>query len=258
MTSAKTTRCPKYQELADMLINEITTSSLSVGEKLPGEQELVWKYGVSRYTVRAALRILEDLGIVSRRRGRGTFLTSKQPFRMYQQTIRSIQDMTQLPENCRRQLVQKDVVQTNHYLAKLLGCPVGTKWGVYSLIRADSTNTEPLCWQDIYVKPALERSCKWMLNESGVGSPHDYAKLDSLSHKTIVDVRATRIREHMAAPLKVATDGPALVITRRYIDKDDVPYCISVLHDPADRFTYSFELARERVEIEAGHSGYEK
>ena len=44
---------------------------------LPGEQALASDFGVSRVTLRRALAALEDEGLISRRRGAGTFLTER-------------------------------------------------------------------------------------------------------------------------------------------------------------------------------------
>ncbi len=51
---------------------------LEVGEfttEFPTDNELIGQYNVSRHTVREAVRHLQDEGIVSRERGRGTFVT---------------------------------------------------------------------------------------------------------------------------------------------------------------------------------------
>ncbi len=44
-------------------------------EEFPTDNELIGRYGVSRHTVREAMRRLQDEGVVSRERGRGTFVT---------------------------------------------------------------------------------------------------------------------------------------------------------------------------------------
>jgi DNA-binding GntR family transcriptional regulator len=243
MSLAKSKPPLKYKKLAETLIKRIESGRLSIGDKMPGELGLVAKYKVSRFTVRAAMQVLEQMGMVSRDRGRGTVVTSQRPFRMYQQTIRTFADMTEFPVNEKRQRVSKETVQAQQSLAKFLGCDAGTKWILYSMIRTHSSHPLPLCWQDIYMRPSLEQYCKWIPTEEGVGTAKEYAILNSNWRQTIVDVMAEEISEDMADALQVAAGTAALVAKWRYLDSDDVPYCVGVRHYPAERFMYSFKHA---------------
>lgn len=62
----------KAQSLADALALRITTGRLSEGSWLPSERELAQEYGADRSTVRRALLILNERGLVTVRRGTGT------------------------------------------------------------------------------------------------------------------------------------------------------------------------------------------
>jgi GntR family transcriptional regulator len=66
-----------------------------VGSLLPTELELSERYGVSRHTIRIALRELQDLGLVSRRKKVGTRVEAIAPTSNYLQSITSIEDLVQ-------------------------------------------------------------------------------------------------------------------------------------------------------------------
>ena len=83
MSPARSARLPKYKKLAKTLINKIESGRLSIGDKLPGELDLMAQYKVSRFTVREAMRVLQQAGRVSRARGSGTVVTSERPFRLF-------------------------------------------------------------------------------------------------------------------------------------------------------------------------------
>lgn len=55
-----------YEQLADLLRERITSGDLLEGERLPSETALAEQAGVSRSTVREALRTLEQAGLIAR------------------------------------------------------------------------------------------------------------------------------------------------------------------------------------------------
>lgn len=61
-------------EILTRLQQGIRDGMLSVGDKLPSERELAESFGVSRNSVREALRALEALGVIEVRHGDGTFI----------------------------------------------------------------------------------------------------------------------------------------------------------------------------------------
>lgn len=63
---------PLWAQLADDLVARLDGGDFT--ERFPTEHELMAQYGVSRHTVRDALRRLRDDGLLSAERGRGTFV----------------------------------------------------------------------------------------------------------------------------------------------------------------------------------------
>lgn len=64
----------KYGQLFSQLKEEIARGVYRSGEKIPGENELAEKYGMSRQTVRQALALLEQEMLIERRQGSGTYV----------------------------------------------------------------------------------------------------------------------------------------------------------------------------------------
>ena len=65
---------PKYLQVADILRKEIAEGKFRDGQTLMTEEELRVRFNVSRQTVRQAIALLEDDGLVDRRRGSGTYV----------------------------------------------------------------------------------------------------------------------------------------------------------------------------------------
>lgn len=64
----------KYERLAQLLREELPRLRASGTTRMPSEAEIVQEYGVSRQTVRHALMLLEEDGLIEKRRGSGTYL----------------------------------------------------------------------------------------------------------------------------------------------------------------------------------------
>ena len=65
----------KYGDLIHYLENFISEGNLKAGDKLPSENELTERFGISRQTVRKAIGLLEERGMVRRVRGSGTYVS---------------------------------------------------------------------------------------------------------------------------------------------------------------------------------------
>lgn len=67
----------KYLHVRDLLVHRFKKERYLPGRKLPTEQELSRSLGVSRTTIRQALKLLEDENIIVRRHGSGTFFAGR-------------------------------------------------------------------------------------------------------------------------------------------------------------------------------------
>ena len=66
----------KYREILERLQSEISSGRYKPGKRLPSEAELVRRFGASRMTVFRAMHELQALGLVTRRVGSGTYVSS--------------------------------------------------------------------------------------------------------------------------------------------------------------------------------------
>jgi GntR family transcriptional regulator len=70
---------PLYAQASEALRNLVQRGGYAPGDRLPSEIELSQQLGISRPTLREALRLLEEDGSIVRRHGVGTFVAQSQP-----------------------------------------------------------------------------------------------------------------------------------------------------------------------------------
>lgn len=68
-----TIRQPKYRMILESLQQSLASGEYRAGERLPSDEELTRRFGVSRMTVVKAMRDLQQLGLVIRKAGSGTY-----------------------------------------------------------------------------------------------------------------------------------------------------------------------------------------
>lgn len=66
-----------YMKVINYIKKQIRHGELSIGGKLPAERELSDILGISRNSVREAIRTLDNMGIIESQHGAGNFLTGK-------------------------------------------------------------------------------------------------------------------------------------------------------------------------------------
>ncbi|MFZ1755552.1 MAG: GntR family transcriptional regulator [Caldilineaceae bacterium] len=71
---------PRYVQIEESLHTLLETGGYRPGDKLPPEPELAQQIGVSRATLREALRSFEQQGIINRKQGVGTFVSLRPPY----------------------------------------------------------------------------------------------------------------------------------------------------------------------------------
>lgn len=73
----KSKRAPLYKQLRAFLLEQIHSKTYLPNQKLPPEMELSEQFGVSRITVRSAIMLLVEEGLIYRIQGRGSYVSEK-------------------------------------------------------------------------------------------------------------------------------------------------------------------------------------
>ncbi len=150
-------RQPLYLQLAAEFRRCLESGAWAVGEQIPTLEALMRTYQVSRMTLRNALGVLETEGLISRGRGKGTFVTKASS------TAYSLS----LPTTWEETVALSDVLGTHRYeetegaVMQLPPIPMecrGTPAAAYQhLCRLHSSEGTPYCYSEVYIDESLFR-----------------------------------------------------------------------------------------------------
>lgn len=234
----------RYREIAEDLIARIRDGRCAVGEGLPGELQLMQDYDASRHTIRDALRKLEELGLVERRRGVGTRVLARRPGRAYVHRVRRPAELLQYPSDSRLALLDVASVRAGAEIAGLLGCATGSRWVRVRAVRRMTGSRPPICRLDLYLRP------KYAGVAGSIGRRRELVfelierRYGVHVAEVAVEVMARPMPADAAAVLGVEPGSPSMTVVRRYLDDAGGFIQVSVSEHPGDRYRFSQTLRR--------------
>ena len=141
---------PYYIQLMELLKELFRQQKWAPGEQIPGEQSLCETYGISRTVVRQALRELELEGVITRRKGKGTFISEpKISEGLIQKLTGFYQDMVERGLNPVTRVLHQNVVRANEKVARFLNIQPETE--VVDIERLRFIDDEPIQLVTTYI-----------------------------------------------------------------------------------------------------------
>lgn len=151
---------PLYLQLAAEFRRCLDSGVWPVGHQIPPLEELMQTYQVSRMTLRNALGILETDGLISRGRGKGTFVEKRNS------TAYSLS----LPTSWLETVALSDVLGTHRFVesertitqlpALNMACKSVPATAYQYLCRLHSNDGVPYCYSEVYIDETLFRQHK--------------------------------------------------------------------------------------------------
>ncbi len=211
---------PAYAQLVSILRQSMAAGILRPGDQLPSEAQLCKRYGVSPMTVRRAINILVDQGVVIAEQGRGTFV---KPIAMGEASfhLRKLQDLFNDIERTTVNVLEARIVSADERVARKLAIPVGRRT-VY-IRRILRTDGLPSLYHREYLiydptRPIVEAELEVTALQrlfSGTGET-------ILKHGDI-SMDATLLDEEEARLLQVQQPVAAFCFEHLFFDFDDNP-----------------------------------
>ncbi|MDN2567592.1 GntR family transcriptional regulator [Aquibium sp. A9E412] len=234
---------PRYRQIYTLLRDRIGSGHYPIGSNLPTEVELCAEFGVSRYTVREALRRLVDQGMLARRQGSGSAVLAHEPQHNFVHHVRSLADLFQYALDTHLQILAVEHVTLGAELAESVGGAEGSGWLLVRALRLTRPGGEPICVTHSYIPERFA----WIEPEIPDCVGPFYALLEARSGEAISDavqeIKAEPMPPAVAAALGAEPGAFALRLLRRYASRKGTLIASFNWH-PADVFTYRMQLQR--------------
>lgn len=244
MSALSEARLPLYHSVAERLARAIGEGIYPVGSLLPSEAELRTQFGISRHTVREAIRRLQQAGLVVTRHGSGTRVERDRVEARYVQTLMSSSDLWQYVQDTRRKLLGLSDVLPGQARIELPGDPA-IPWRMLEGIRYLAKGRQPVSWTQIHVHPGYAGIISREMDDSDAAVPiyslieHSFGVRVGRLRQEIV---ALAIPADIAKLLKVPSASPGLAISRYYEEQTGQVFEATLSVHPAERYRYSMQL----------------
>jgi len=226
------------------LEGRIRKGVLRPGEQLPNEPELAAQLGVSRNSLREALQVLEDAGLIIKRHGIGTFVTESSP--LVRAGIERLTSLTEFVADQGRtpgsRLVSFDIAAADSEVRKKLGLAGTNQVAIVQTIKTADAQPVAVCFDYVptmFLKEPIDPQSLAVSIFEGLENEHcisirlaECEIIPTLADNTIADM------------LDSEPGAPVLLLSQVHLDTQGRRVCYSRSYFPATKFT--FRLVRRR------------
>lgn len=231
-----------YLQVIDRLKQDIEEGIYKEKEKLPSEFDLAKHLGVSRATLREALRVLEEENVIIRRHGVGTFVNAKPLFTSGIEQLSSVTDM----------IKEAGLKPGTIFLSSSTQRPTEEDIRRFSCLheenivvaeRVRTANGEPVVY-------CIDKIPEKILPEGfSYGEQSIFHTLEEDAGRKITyavaQIEPIGYHEKISPILECEPETALLVLKQMHFDEKDEPILFSVNYFKADKF--SFRVLRRRM-----------
>lgn len=237
---------PIFKQLARHLAEPIQSGAIAVGERLPTEEEIARRHGVSRHTVRQALARLRSLGLIESSQGIGSVVLRSAPQSVFTETFTSIDELIRSGRGTPLRTESVSEIVADEELAKELQGRVGQSYLKIVGIRPTTPKSDAQLagYIEVYVD-SIYSGIRDVLPSLKTTIAEAIDKLYSVPVARIdQQITVCIISKEKAKVLGIQDNIPALKIQRWYHAENGRVFEIATSYYPMGNFVYQSVLSR--------------
>jgi DNA-binding GntR family transcriptional regulator len=237
---------PLYRRLAETLLKKIEEGAYKAGDRFPGDKDLSAQYGVSLITVRAALRLLMERGVIGRHAGRGSFVLRQKPIRA-QWGLGSIDELAETGLQAKMLIVNRKLTRAPKWVAQKYFLSPDAKVFWFRTVRTNQG--ERFLLNDIYHAPkigsriyGLDFNLEIHSKKLMIALVEKYCgvRLNNMDQTMGAELASA----HVAKQLGIRVGCPILVVDRDYYSSDGNLIQVTRSRYRLDHYHYTINVAR--------------
>lgn len=239
----KNSPIPYYVQLKDVLLDFFNVNKLLSGTQLPGEHELCHVFDLSRTVIRQTLSVLEQEGMIVRRKGKGAFIADKKITESLVQKLTGFhQDMSAKESTPVSRVLNMKVVGSNELVAVKLRLKPGDR--VLLIERLRFVNDEPIVLVSTFLPYHF---CMGIENED-LTNQSLYELLESKYNHVIVrgerTIEAVMPTKKQCELLRIQANIPLIKLDSISYLGNGIPLEYYFAYHRADKSRFKVELVR--------------
>jgi GntR family transcriptional regulator len=236
---------PLHAQITETLKLQIQADEFKAGEVFPSERELAERYGVSRMTVRQALRSLRQEGLIYQERGVGTFVNDRKLDVHTRNLSGFSEEMLSLGLTPSSIVLKLKRESADEQVLQNLNLEKGAE--VFLVERLRLADSEPMAYEKTFLPVHL---CP-ELDKADLTKNSLYQILvenyNLQMHHAAESLEAAAASRFVAGQLGIKTNAPVLVVQRVVFTESNQPTEWAHTTYRADRYRATFYLSKNAL-----------
>jgi GntR family transcriptional regulator len=230
-------RLPLYAQIADLLADKIRESQAEkAGLMLPSEKEIEAHFKVSRPTVRQAMAQLHTEGLITRGRGKGTFVSPPHVSRDLGQVVQF--ELMPAGRDVEFRLLKRERIKAEASIQRLFGLADGEP--IERITRARFIKTKIFAYEERFVPIPVASQISDSALESEAGAVIIHQLTDAKNGGVAFRFRAIPAPARLAKILRMKVGAPVLSSEHTYYTAKDTPFLVGTIYFRGDRYDFGF------------------